>query len=53
MIFDEFTGEGRCFEDKRVEFFATKSVLVKRDLFTFTEGSPVTACKYTNFSITE
>ena len=55
ILFDEFTGKGqkRSYEDQRIDFINSKSVLVKKDLFTFKDGSPVKAYKYTNFTNTE
>ena len=49
FLFDQSTGEVRRFEDEIFDFRATRSVQVKKELFVFKEGSPVTAYKYGNF----
>ena len=50
MRLDEVAGEGRQVEDLRLDFFATRSVLVKNELHVLKFGGPVSAYKYTNFN---
>ena len=53
MIFDEVSRKGRSLKNKRFNFEDTRSLLVKKELYTFAYGAPVTAYKYVNFSSTE
>lgn len=46
----EIGGEQRKFKDNRMNFYMTQTVLVNRDLYVFKFGSPVSACKYADFT---
>ena len=43
MRLDEVAGEGAQVEDQRLDFEDTRSVMVKKDLFVFAFGAPVSA----------
>ena len=43
MRLDEVAGDGEQFEDPRLDFEGTKSVMVKKDLVVFKGGAPVSA----------
>ena len=49
FLFDQYTQEVRAFKDKRLDFNDTLTVLVKKELFVFEQGSPVAVHKYRNF----
>ena len=53
MWLDEATGEAQKLEHKRLDVKDTRIVLVKRKLYAFKFGSPVSAFKYADFTNTE
>ena len=53
MRFDEVAGEGAQVKDQRLDFKGTRSVMVKKDLYVFQEGAPVSVKKYTDFNDAE
>ena len=53
MWLDEATGEPQKLEDKRLDIKETRIVLVKRKLYAFKFGSPVSAFKYADFTNAE
>ena len=50
MVLNEIIGKAQQVEDERFEFKDARTVLVKNKLYTFQFGSPVSACKYTDFT---
>ena len=50
MWLDEAEGESRQLNDPRLDLANTRSVLVNKELYTFKFGSPVSACKYGDFT---
>ena len=50
---DNLTGEVQRFEDERLDIDISKTLLVEKDLYVFTGGSPVRASKFTHFTNTE
>ena len=53
MRLDEVAGEGEKFEDPRLDFKGTRSVMVNKDLLVFRKGAPVSAYKLTDFNDAE
>ena len=53
IVFDQGTGIARHFDDNRLDFLMTRSVMVKKDLFVYKFGCPVMAYKYSNFTDVE
>ena len=54
MLLDEMMGgEPQKYQDDRLDFKETKTVVVKKDLYAFKYGSPVTAYKIAFFTRTE
>ena len=53
MLLDGVTGEAKKLEDDRFDFNYTKTVVVKKDLYAFKEGSPVSAYKIADFTSTD
>ena len=49
MQVKEMGGEASKFEDDRLDFTFTKTVIVKLDLYGFRDGSPVKAFKIAYF----
>ena len=50
MLLDRVTGEVKKFEDDRLDFENTSTVVVRKELFAFKRGSPVSAYKIADFS---
>ena len=48
MLLDRVTGEPQTFDHASLDFSATKTVAVKKDLYAFKDGSPVSAYKISN-----
>lgn len=46
ILYDRWTGETRQIEDIRLDLKNTKAVVVKSEVFSFKNGSPVSVCKY-------
>ena len=44
---------GEPFEDDRLDFTDTKTVVVNKNLYVFKGGSPISACKINNLHSTE
>ena len=53
MWLDEASGEAKQLVDQRLDFKDTRTVLVKKALYAFKDGSPVSVYKYTDFTSIE
>ena len=53
MLLDGVTGEPHKFEDDRLDFNNTSTVLVGKELYTFKEDNPVSAYKIANYTSIE
>ena len=50
IIMSEMSGEPQKFEDDRLDFYNTKTVLVKNQLYVFKFGRPVSVYKISDFT---
>ena len=53
MLLNEREGETSKFEEESLDFFSTRTVVVKNELYVFKEGCPVSAYKIAHFSSAE
>ena len=53
IYLDENTGEAKIFKDERLDFKHTPTVVVKKELYMFKYGRPVSAYKVADFTSTE
>lgn len=53
FLFNGLTGETRKFEHEHLDFYKGRSLLVKKDLYIFNIGRPVSAYKFAEFIVTK
>ena len=53
MLLDGVSGEARTFEDDRLNFSGTYTVVVNKELYAFKEGDPVSSYKIVHYTSTD
>ena len=53
MLLDEAAGEAQLFKDSRLDFTDAQTLVIKKDLYAFKDGCPVSAYKISNFASTD